>query len=75
MRLLRNYFFCCVLRDSVEDPLDDTGTVQQQLDQVTNVLENLQNNILWHTLSHLSFPRKAKIKILGKFQIIFFVIK
>ena len=23
-----------VSRDSVEDPLDDTGTVQQQLDQV-----------------------------------------
>ena len=25
----------CVCRDNAEDPLDDTGTVQQQLDQVT----------------------------------------
>ena len=31
--------FCYILffRDSVEDPLDDTGTVQQQLDQVTQL--------------------------------------
>ena len=31
------FVFLCVCRDSVEDPLDDTGTVQQQLDQVTSL--------------------------------------
>ena len=30
-----------VSRDSVEDPLDDTGTVQQQLDQVKCLLDSV----------------------------------